>query len=291
MTKKENKPLNTYDPNTTPGQKRQMQTAVDRCKAPATTHLETSKGGLEQGLAKSSMPDSGPSRKEESLVLRSSSPPQKKQDERLGRPSEVSQILGSQAISQSNIAEQTTSQEDFHPVGPDVCTLGIEDSQRQPLGIATDISQNPSSVEQPPKFKTQFLMAIHESQDLTHSSGMRIAKVDTGSKVNCISHDVVKDLDMILRPYSGPAVHPLGKPVMPMGTVKLEWHIMKRTKTYNSEFLVFDSELSRGFDVLLSEDEIAKIGFYIVNNKVWFLDTEGGKLASLPNLKDCCVER
>lgn len=113
-------------------------------------------------------------------------------------------------------------------------------------------------------------MVIHASHD---NLGTRIAKLDTGSKSNVISQDVVNELGMTMEPYSGLEVNPIGEPIMPIGTVKLEWHIMKRKKTYNTEFLVFHADQAKSFDMLLSEDEIARIGFYKVNDEVWFLDT------------------
>lgn len=114
-------------------------------------------------------------------------------------------------------------------------------------------------------------MVIHASHDRLAT---RIAKLDTGSKFNVISHDVIEELSMKMGSYSGPEVNPIGEgpPIMPIGTVRLEWHIMTRKKTYSTEFLVFRAHQSTSFDMLLSEDEIATIGFYKVNDEVWFLD-------------------
>lgn len=189
--------------------------------------------------------------------------------------------MPSQAVLQHDLAEQATSQESVNPFEPDVYTAGIEDSRGQLLRIAPERSQNDSSVDQSSKFKTQFNMVIHPSQNRI---GTRVAKLDTASKVNVLSEDVVNELGMTMEPYLGRDVFPIGKPVRPMGTVRLEWHIMKRTKTYNTEFLVFNSDLSKDFDVLLSEGEIARIGFYRKNSDVWFLDTTGKERAFLPTV-------
>ena len=236
------------------------------------TPLETPKRALEARLAVSHVSDSDSTGTKEPSPSYFSSAPHKQQNEPLGRPSETGQVLPSQAVLQHDVAEQATSQENANPFGPDVYTVGIEDSQEQLHRTAPERSQNDSSVDQSSKFKTQFNIVIHASQDRNRR---RIAKLDTASKVNALSEDVVKELGLTMEEYSGSDVFPIGDPVRPIGKVKLEWHIMKRTKTYNTEFLVFTSDLSRGFDVLLGEDEIAKIGFYKKNNDVWFLGYNG----------------
>lgn len=257
------------------------ETTADGSKAPATP-LETPKGALEPRLAESHVSDSDSSGTREPLLSDSSSAPHKQQNEHLGRPSETGQDLPSQAVLQRDVAEQATNQEDANPIGPDVYTVGIEDSQGQLLQTAPEISQNDSSGDQSSKFKTHFKMVIHASQGPTRT---RIAKLDTGSKVNVVSQDVVNDLGMTMDPYIGLDVSPIGKPVRPKGTVRLEWHIMNRAKTYNAEFLVFAADLSEGFDVLLSEDEIARIGFYKINSDVWFLHVTDEERASLYRFK------
>lgn len=114
------------------------------------------------------------------------------------------------------------------------------------------------------------MMIIHAPQN---RFGTRIAILDTGSKVNVVSQDVVNELGMTMEPYSGPDVTPIGKPIKPIGRLRLEWHIMKRKKTYRTEFLVLRADHARSFDILLSQGEVARIGFYKINGAVWFLDT------------------
>lgn len=278
---KDRKPSDTLDSHTTPRDERRMrETTANGSKVPATP-LEPSKRALEPRPAESHVSNSNSTGTKEPLPSYSSSAPHKQQKEPLGRPSETDQVLPSQAVLQHDLAEQATSQESVNPFEPDVYTAGIEDSRGQLLRIAPERSQNDSSVDQSSKFKTQFNMVIHPSQNRI---GTRVAKLDTASKVNVLSEDVVNELGMTMEPYLGRDVFPIGKPVRPMGTVRLEWHIMKRTKTYNTEFLVFNSDLSKDFDVLLSEGEIARIGFYRKNSDVWFLDTTGKERAFLPTV-------
>lgn len=223
--------------------------------------------------AERNVSDSGPVQLTKSLSPYSSSALPKQQNEQLVTPSEMGQPLSSRPDSQNDAAEQIRSLEGLNPAGPDLFALAINKSQKQPLQTTPEGSQNVSSAKQPSRFKTQFKMVIHASHDRLAT---RIAKLDTGSKFNVISQDVIEELGMTMEPYSGLEVNPIGDPIMPIGTVKQEWHIMTRMKTYSTEFLVFRADQTRSFDMLLSEDEIARIGFYKVNDEVWFLDQAEG---------------
>lgn len=182
--------------------------------------------------------------------------------------------MPSQASLQHDVAEQKKSTEDVNPVKPAVYPLEIEDPQGQ-LPTAPETSEDVGSVD--PKFKTLFKMVIHASPN---NISTRISKLDTGSDVNVISQDVVEELGMTMNPYSGPPVSPIGKSIMPIGTVSLEWHVMKFKKTYKTDFLVFQADLTQGFDVLLGESEIKKIAFYKVNGDVWHLGKTDGERRS-----------
>lgn len=245
-------------------------TIIIGSETPANTPLEISDAALDQRLAESNVPDSGDTNSTESLSLYSSPAPHKQQNERLGRQSETEQSLPSQALLQTDVAERIECPEDVSSIGPGFHAVKTEDSKGQVLQTAPEVSQYVSPVDHSSKFKTQFNLVIHTSQDQTNT---RVAKVDTAAKVNAISEDVVNELGMIVEPYDGPKVLPLGPPIEPLGKVRLEWHVMKFIKTYKTVFLVFPSNLTKDFDLLLGEDEIARIGFYTVNGNVWFLDT------------------
>lgn len=99
-----------------------------------------------------------------------------------------------------------------------------------------------------------------------------IAKLDTGAKVDVISEDTVKRLEVGMEVYEGPNVRPVGtSTIRPIGKVKLLWHVQGRHKTRETTFQVLDKDSTQGFDVLLSEDTIEEVGFYRVNNNVWLL--------------------
>lgn len=120
------------------------------------------------------------------------------------------------------------------------------------------------------KWKTQFYMMIHVPGG--DSLKMCLCKLDTGSSVDALSEQVVKDLGVPMRPYLGPKVTPLGDPIQPIGQLTLHWNVRKRDKTYKTDFVVLDDHSSRGFDALLSDKEIGRIGFYTVNDTVWYVD-------------------
>lgn len=239
-------------------------------ETPANTPLEISNAALDLGLAGSNVPDLGDTQMTESFSSYSSSAPHKQQTCQLGRRSETDQLLPSQALLQPDFAELIEHQEDVNSIGTGLYAVKTEDSKGQVVHTAPENAQHVSPVDHSSKFKTQFKLVIHTSQDQTN---IRLAKVDTGSKVSAISEDVVNELGMIVEPYDGPKILPLGPPIEPLGQVRLEWHVMKFTKTYNTVFLVFPANLTKDFDMLLSEDEIARIEFYKVNEKVWFSNT------------------
>lgn len=119
-----------------------------------------------------------------------------------------------------------------------------------------------------PSFKTTFKMVIDKG-DGTCST--RVAKLDTAATIDVISEDVVRSIGLHQKDYSGPWVTPIGPSLRPIGTVEFDWHILERTKTYTNTFAVLDRQSSSEFDVLLSERTIQRIGFYKVNENVWWL--------------------
>ena len=119
------------------------------------------------------------------------------------------------------------------------------------------------------KLRTILKMVIHLPGD---KQKIRLAKLDTGSRVDLLSLDVAKDLPIKMEPYpeDGEGVAPLGEPIRPLGILTFDWHVMTRQKTYTSTFLVLDPVSSRMFDALLGAETIEKIGFYQTNDHIWF---------------------
>ena len=100
---------------------------------------------------------------------------------------------------------------------------------------------------------------------------IRVCKLDTGSTVDVISQAVVSDLRMKVKPYNGPDIKPIGKDIQPIGEITLDWHVYEKSKTYTTNFLVLDEEMSQDFDVLLGSKTIGRIGFYDKNEQIWFI--------------------
>lgn len=191
-------------------------------------------------------------------------------DEQMARPLETAQVLPGLDILEPAFAEQTNTQGDSDPDRPIIHTLEVEDSQqpqRKAPSILPDVVHHP----QPCEFKTTFRMVIHVADNLTRQ---RVGKLDTASKVDVISNQVVTSLGMAMEPYNGPSIAPLGPPIHPVGQIELDWHVANRWKTYTTKFAVLDDSLTKDFDALLGVDTIKEIGFYKVDNSVWLADVE-----------------
>ena len=118
------------------------------------------------------------------------------------------------------------------------------------------------------EYESTFKLIIHQNEDFI----MRVGKLDTGADVNVVSNAVVSELNMQTELYDGPPIAPVGKTFMPERKTKFDWHVSRFPKTYTTEFLVIPNEISKGFDVLLSDSTIKEIGFFNRNGKVFLLD-------------------
>lgn len=100
----------------------------------------------------------------------------------------------------------------------------------------------------------------------------RVAKLDTGASVNVMSPEVFSTLDMDMDRYDGLPLKSLGiSNIIPRGQVKVDWHVMKKLKTYTSIFVILEESLTVDFDILLGDDTIKEVGFYKQNEEVWIL--------------------
>lgn len=96
-----------------------------------------------------------------------------------------------------------------------------------------------------------------------------MAKLDTGSSVNIMRHAVFSALQMKMDVYDGQPLRPLGEfRIIPLGQVNVDWHVGQKSTTYTSQFVILDDSLT-DFDVLLGEDTINEVSFYIRNDTVW----------------------
>lgn len=199
-----------------------------------------------------------------------STPGNEQPEEHIARPLETAQILPVPDILEPVFTEQTQIQGKLDSDRPIVQTLELASSQ-QPQRTAASTLQNVVHLPQPYDFKTTFRMVIHRADNQV---AQRVFKLDTASMVNVISEQVVTSLGLAMKPYDvdGPSIAPLGPPIRPVGEIEIDWHIACREKTYTTKFAVLDNSLTKDFDVLLGVDTIKEIGFYKVNNAVWFGD-------------------
>lgn len=100
----------------------------------------------------------------------------------------------------------------------------------------------------------------------------QVAKLDLGASQNLMSRRLALSLGLHLDDYLGPVLQPIGPAFRPMNRVTFDWHISGKKNVYTSVFTLLDDEKSTEyFDVLLAEDDIAKIGFYRPNRTVFFM--------------------
>lgn len=137
------------------------------------------------------------------------------------------------------------------------------------LRVPTDLLSTSSHSEQSTEWMTIVSMAISASDG---SSLFRLGMLDTASAVNAIAEEVVSDIGMEMESYDGPDICALGVYATPIGTVKVQWHVAGRAKTYTTSFRVFPDELARGFDVLLGGSFIKKHKFLLRNEDVFFIE-------------------
>lgn len=187
-------------------------------------------------------------------------------------PPNAQQVTPDQPILRSLTIEQPNPEHGSpKSVAMDIKAEGTADT-RALNGQAADTNKQARSSRGPTRFKTHFYMMIHLSAGEVK---MYICKNDSASSVNILSRQVVKSLGMTMESYDvdGPAVAPMGPLIQPIGKITLDWHVLGKTKTYTTEFIVLDDDATRGFDALLSADTIREIGFYFINDEVWFCES------------------
>ncbi|KAL9120489.1 MAG: hypothetical protein Q9187_002953 [Circinaria calcarea] len=183
------------------------------------------------------------------------------------RLEKLKEIPPNQSIPQPLSPERTDSQAKAYAVQLEVDAIGIQESQPM-LADEFGAPRDAARLAQPTEFKSTFKMLIHLPDG---QFGTRIGKLDTGLRVDIISQQVMDTLGIKMEPYEGPELTPIGPNIKPLGSIKLDWHIAQRQKTYTTTFAVLDTSSSKAFDILLSENTIKEIGFYINDDSVWFL--------------------
>ncbi|KAL8698389.1 MAG: hypothetical protein Q9201_006604, partial [Fulgogasparrea decipioides] len=112
---------------------------------------------------------------------------------------------------------------------------------------------------------TTCLMVIHplEGKEITQAP----AKLDTGASQNLITRQFASSLGLEVGRYRDPPLRPIGPLVHPGGVVSFDWHVSGMQTTYTTTLAVLEDHDCQdlGFDILLCEDEIKKIKFYLRN--------------------------
>ncbi|KAI4185931.1 MAG: hypothetical protein L6R41_003828 [Letrouitia leprolyta] len=121
-----------------------------------------------------------------------------------------------------------------------------------------------------PQLQTTILMAIHGPEGKTI---MRVAKLDTGSWHNVISRKLTSSIGLKLEKYTGRAIQPLGQEISPKNQVTFSWHVSGRPLSYKTTFAVIETEWQENleFDILLGIYEIQRVGFYLQNQAVFYI--------------------
>ena len=134
---------------------------------------------------------------------------------------------------------------------------------------AEDVA-SPSEPRKRGKWKSSFHMVIHLANG---EHALRVARLDTGASVDMISIDVVNSLGLAKERYQGLSLQPIGPLYLPPWQVKFDWHVAKYHKTYTNTFAVLDEKHSADFDILLGRKTVEDVGFYKVDDTVFFINS------------------
>ena len=82
-------------------------------------------------------------------------------------------------------------------------------------------------------------------------------------KESMISNTVVSSLGLETEVYDGPSVFLKKEIIEPLATANLQWQLREKDEIYKTRCLVIPDESSYAFDILLTNTDIANIGFDI----------------------------
>ncbi|KAL8729767.1 MAG: hypothetical protein Q9181_004884 [Wetmoreana brouardii] len=128
-----------------------------------------------------------------------------------------------------------------------------------------------------PSAPSLVLMVIHRPEE---KIVQQVAKLDNGSAENLITRRFASSLGLQVSDYFGPQLRVIGSLFLPGGVVSFNWHASGKKRIYTTTFLVLEEHQSQGlnFDILLSGDEIDKVGFYAKNTWVFSVIRSNGQL-------------
>ncbi|KAL8762946.1 MAG: hypothetical protein Q9184_001168 [Pyrenodesmia sp. 2 TL-2023] len=129
------------------------------------------------------------------------------------------------------------------------------------------------------RLPTSFIMVIQGPTGTTQ----HVAGLDSGSAENLISRRTALALGLSIGPYEGssewPVLDGVGISICPVGWVTVRWCVSNfDTAWYTTTFAVLEDGHCKGFNILLSREEIDKRRFYIRNRGVFFVQRGSNSL-------------
>ncbi|MCJ1383424.1 hypothetical protein MMC17_006538 [Xylographa soralifera] len=100
----------------------------------------------------------------------------------------------------------------------------------------------------------------------------RLGKLDTGADVNLICNEIVRELGIKIEKFHGAPLRGVGYTIEPEGKATIVWNVVGKAKTYTDEFLVLNEDQARGFDCLIGEETIKRVGFLKRDHDVYWLE-------------------
>lgn len=173
----------------------------------------------------------------------------------------------SQHVVKPTIAYSTAGQ------GPNARNkTGTESVQTTEEHLTRLIFQEPASVSNSSPVKSKLKLDTKlEIQKPDGNYICRCGRLDTGASMNLIAEEVFCELGIKMEPFSGTPFEGIGGLCRPKGKVTFKWNVRGKAKTYSDEFFVVEECHARGFDCLIGEDTIDRVGFLKSDDSVYWL--------------------
>ena len=174
-----------------------------------------------------------------------------------------------QLASHSNLFVVPTLLEQHSTNNREDTASSFETVQALRQNLDGQILQEPSE-SSPTVDNLETILAINlEKADGGHLR--RLGKLDTGADVNLICTDIVRQLGIKMKEIHNAPLRGVGNTIIPEGIVTITWNVVGKAKTYTDDFFVVNEEQAIGFDCLIGEETINRVGFLKRNHDVyWF---------------------
>lgn len=115
-------------------------------------------------------------------------------------------------------------------------------------------------------FPSVFRMFIHGPDQ---QSWMVPSQIDTFSSANIIRREIALKIDLVIVACADVSFDTINGSFSPSSQVRLTWQVSGAEITSPGIFYIVDGGKDLGFDVLLSEEELSHMRFYLPNNEVF----------------------